>query len=66
MNDGCMTCVECGKASPPTAVWPPGWGCLFGCLAVCSRACAERYATGRGGYRCLHEGILTFPGGEAP
>lgn len=39
-----MVCVECGKESPPTDIWLPGWGCLYGCLAVCSLPCAEKYA----------------------
>lgn len=38
-----MECVRCGKQSPPTDVWLPGWLCVLGCLAACSRECARAW-----------------------
>lgn len=43
-----LQCVNCGKQSEPTAVWLPGWGCLYGMLAVCGEECARKFVEGLG------------------
>ncbi len=59
-NDYPIECVNCGKrevrAENTWNACSPGWGCLYGMLACCSRKCAEEYAVRESRYGVLRDG----------